>query len=87
MHIRRLRETWILLFKIIWDTMQIITIISFYIIGFSIVGYVLFKENRPHKDPFKYFASLRESIFSMYTLLTASNFPDIMIPFIKNDEP
>jgi hypothetical protein len=85
MYIRRLRETWYLLFQIVWDSLQIIIIITSYVIGFSIVGYILFKDNKPHHDPFKYFETIREGIFNMFACYITSNFPDIMIPFIKNN--
>ncbi len=67
-----------------WQSIQIIILIIAFIIFFSLVGFILFNDNKiKYNDPYGYFVTIRLSIFNTYVLFTTSNFPDIIFPFWK----
>ena len=75
--IRRIRNNWIFVLKVLWKTKLAFFILFLNIFTFSIIGYTLLKQ----KDG--YFDSFLESILQLYILLSTCNFPDIMLESMK----
>ncbi len=59
------------------DSLQMVIFIGFYIIYFGFLGMRVF---RGSVEGVSYFDTYVDSIFNMFTLLTTSNYPDIMLP-------
>ena len=71
--IRRLRNNWQSILKVIWKTRKAFIALFTNILAFSIIGFVLFKKEKG------FFESFEESVLQMYILLSTCNFPDIML--------
>ena len=71
--IRRLRLNWYSMLKVIWKTKKAYFVLSFNMIVFSVIGYILFKKEKG------FFESFGESVLQLYILLSTCNFPDIML--------
>ena len=71
--IRRVRNNWVRIGKILWHTKTVFLFLSMNIFLFSMIGYILFKR----KDS-QFFNSFIETVFQLYILLSTCNFPDIM---------
>ncbi|XP_035246271.1 two pore calcium channel protein 1-like [Anguilla anguilla] len=69
---RNLRQ----IFQSLPPFIDILLLLFFFMIIFSILGFYLFSPNAA--DP--YFSSLENSIVSLFVLLTTANFPDVMMP-------
>jgi hypothetical protein len=74
--VRRIRNNWAVLGRIIWRTKTIIICLLMNLILFSCIGYFLFKES-------DYFSSFFQSLLQLYILLSTCNFPDIMLDTFK----
>ncbi|XP_048875968.1 two pore channel protein 1 isoform X4 [Brienomyrus brachyistius] len=74
---RNLRQ----IFQSLPPFIDILLLLLFFMLIFSILGFYLFSQNKA--DP--YFSSLENSIVSLFVLLTTANFPDVMMPaYSKN---
>ncbi|XP_023674429.1 two pore channel protein 1 isoform X2 [Paramormyrops kingsleyae] len=74
---RNLRQ----IFQSLPPFIDILLLLLFFMLIFSILGFYLFSQNKA--DP--YFNSLENSIVSLFVLLTTANFPDVMMPaYSKN---
>ncbi|KAJ8346886.1 hypothetical protein SKAU_G00282870 [Synaphobranchus kaupii] len=69
---RNLRQ----IFQSLPSFIDILLLLFFIMLIFSILGFYLFSPNAA--DP--YFSSLENSIVSLFVLLTTANFPDVMMP-------
>ncbi|XP_051776995.1 two pore channel protein 1 isoform X2 [Erpetoichthys calabaricus] len=69
---RNLRQ----IFQSLPPFIDILLLLLFFMVIFSILGFYLFSQNP--LDP--YFNSLENSIVSLFVLLTTANFPDVMMP-------
>ena len=71
---RRLRKNWKQIGKVLWKTKPVFFFLILNILIFSLIGYILFKNEKS-----KFFQSFRETVFQLYILLSTCNFPDIML--------
>ena len=78
--IRRLRNNWKSILKVLWKTKKAYLVLCINLITFSVIGYVLFKK----KDGF--FESFGESVLQLYILLSTCNFPDIMLEAMEKSK-
>ncbi|KAG9354432.1 hypothetical protein JZ751_001141 [Albula glossodonta] len=69
---RNLRQ----IFQSLPPFIDILLLLLFFMVIFSILGFCLFSTNKA--DP--YFNTLENSIVSLFVLLTTANFPDVMMP-------
>lgn len=69
---RNLRQ----IFQSLPPFIDILLLLLFFMVIFSILGFCLFSPNP--SDP--YFSTLENSIVSLFVLLTTANFPDVMMP-------
>ncbi|XP_006640532.1 two pore channel protein 1 isoform X1 [Lepisosteus oculatus] len=69
---RNLRQ----IFQSLPPFIDILLLLLFFMVIFSILGFYLFSQNT--SDP--YFNTLENSIVSLFVLLTTANFPDVMMP-------
>ena len=72
--IRRVRNNWVRIGKILWNTKTVFLILAMNIFLFSIIGYFLFGNENS-----QYFNGLFQSMLQMYILLSTCNFPDVML--------
>ena len=75
--IKRLRMNWINILKVLWRTKKAYFVLFTNLMLFSIIGYVLFKNEGV------YFNSFDETVLQLYILLSTCNFPDIMLDAMK----
>lgn len=80
-YIRILREQWLQIFLVVYDSIQIILIIMAYIFAASMIAYIMFSSSNKRYDSSGYFDDIPQATFNVYVLFTTSNFPDIMLPF------
>ncbi|XP_018595869.1 two pore calcium channel protein 1 isoform X3 [Scleropages formosus] len=74
---RNLRQ----IFQSLPPFIDILLLLLFFMVIFSILGFYLFSPNKA--DP--YFNTLENSIVNLFVLLTTANFPDVMMPaYSKN---
>ncbi|MFT7817644.1 two pore calcium channel protein 1 isoform X1 [Arapaima gigas] len=74
---RNLRQ----IFQSLPPFIDILLLLLFFMVIFSILGFYLFSPNKT--DP--YFSTLENSVVSLFVLLTTANFPDVMMPaYSKN---
>ena len=75
--IKRLRNNWICIFKVIWKTKKAYLFLFTNMIAFSVIGYILFQKEKG------FFETFGESVLQLYILLSTCNFPDIMLEAMK----
>ena len=75
--IRRLRNNWTSIIKVIWKTKKAYFVLFLNMIAFSIIGFCFFKKEKG------FFESFGESFLQLYILLSTCNFPDIMLETMK----
>ena len=63
--------------KDLWASMTILFTLMTWILTFSLVGFYLFRYSF---ESVAYFNNYSRSFYSMFTALTTSNFPDVMLP-------
>ena len=78
--IRRLRNNWTSILKVLWKTKKAYFVLFINMITFSVVGYVLFKRKGG------FFESFGESVLQLYILLSTCNFPDIMFDAMEKSK-
>ena len=78
--IRRLRNNWTSILKVLWKTKKAYFVLFINMITFSVVGYVLFKRKGG------FFESFGESVLQLYILLSTCNFPDIMFEAMEKSK-
>ena len=78
--IRRLRNNWTSILKVLWKTKKAYFVLFINMITFSVVGYALFKKKGG------FFESFGESVLQLYILLSTCNFPDIMFEAMEKSK-
>jgi hypothetical protein len=77
--VRSLRESWVRVLKVMWNSMLIIFIILGFVCFFALLGFVFL--SNCINDEVGYFKTINNSFMNTYVLFTTSNYPDIFIPF------
>ena len=75
--IKRLRNNWICILRVIWKTKKAYLFLFVNMITFSLIGYELFQKDKG------FFETFGESVLQLYILLSTCNFPDIMLEAMK----
>ena len=75
--IKRLRNNWVCILKVIWKTKKAYLFLFANMISFSVIGYILFQKDKG------FFETFGESVLQLYILLSTCNFPDIMLEAMK----
>ena len=75
--IKRLRNNWVCILKVIWKTKKVYLFLSANMISFGVIGYILFQKDKG------FFETFGESVLQLYILLSTCNFPDIMLEAMK----
>ena len=78
--IRRLRNNWKSILKVLWKTKKVYFILVINMISFSVIGYSLFKKKGG------FFDSFGETVLQLYILLSTCNFPDIMLEAMETSK-
>lgn len=77
---RILRTEWLCLIKVIRQSLKIFFIILLFILIFTYIGLLLFKENPTLTDESNSFSSFIRAFNTVIYLLTITNFPDPILP-------
>ena len=78
--IRRLRNNWKRILKVLWKTKKVYLVLVINMISFSVIGYSLFKKKGG------FFDSFGETVLQLYILLSTCNFPDIMLEAMETSK-
>ena len=88
--IRSIREVWIQIFKVLVSSFAVFIIISAFLIISCYAAYILFgspiEETIHERSPlYTSFDDLPSSLYTVFQMFTMSNYPDIEIPFFKDN--
>lgn len=78
--VRTLREGWRRIFSVLFQSSALLMMIAAYVIFSSVTAYILYHGTVEDK---KFLPNLQTTVFSMFVLMTTSNYPDIMIPYYR----
>lgn len=79
---RKLREEWLRIFRVLWNTKSVFLILMINWHIFSLIGHLFFRSYPDDNDFKTYF----DSVNTMFVLLTTCNFPDVMIKLIDSSK-
>ena len=77
--VRAIREVWVSFIHVVIASAPVFAIIFAYFVLFIIVGFILFA-NFSYDDSF---ATLNDSMYTVFILFTVSNYPDIQLPYFE----
>ena len=78
--VRAIREVWLSFIHVVIASAPVFAIIFAYFILFIIVGFILFA-NFEQDDSF---ATLNDSMYTVFILFTVSNYPDVQLPYFED---
>jgi hypothetical protein len=79
---RTLREEWLKIFRVLWNTKSVFLILMINWLFFSLIGHLFFRSYPDDHDFITYYGS----VDTMFVLLTTCNFPDVMIKLIDSSK-
>jgi len=78
MFVRAVRECWVRIFNVMWQSSSVFMIILIYLVLWSYIGYILFSnKDSNNSDLNGQFLDLPRSFATMAILFTVSNYPDV----------
>lgn len=79
--VRAIREVWVQFVQVVIASVPVFAIIFAYLILFTIIFYIQFANNTEDQS----FRTLNTSIYTVFILFTVSNYPDVQIPYFKDE--
>ena len=77
--VRAIREVWLQFIQVVVKSVPVFIIIFAYFIIYILTGFILFANSEIDES----FATINESLYTVFILFTVSNYPDIELPYFE----
>jgi cell division protein FtsL len=78
---KALRKRVLLTFQVLWDIKEVLSLVAFFVMWFSVVMFAFFRQFcvPPECDETAYYGTVPRALLSSFTILTTANFPDVYL--------